>query len=274
MSVRPPAPVEVTDAQLAFIAYDPAAADGESLVARIIAAADWPTARQLAENAIGQATASLDFQGVEHAAGLIALRHAIAARLRDAGGPEDVESTVGAPLGTVVSQPAFKTAKAALLDLYAAPSLLPAVEPEQREQALLSLRTLHTLERLAANRSLLARPALLARVLRARVVLPAALMQKAAGAPTPTPASPAAPSPDLPDAPFYTLANFERLRTLAAVQEELQWARRRNRELLTVPPPGSPAPDAPGAPSPAPRRPRRTGLERPPSDRPVEPATR
>ena len=209
----------------------------------MLAAPDWAAAKGLAEAAIAQAAAILDFQGLEPAAGFAAVRAAVADRLRDNESAAPLEGLLGAQLDSAVGQASFARVKAALLDIYAAHSLLPAEAPEQREKALLSLRTLHALERLAADHSLLAKPDLLARLLRARVVLPAAFLRKQTSTqPTSAPAPqdlPAGPTPSsgrpvLPAALFYTQANFARLKTLALVEDELRAARRQNREQLTL----------------------------------------
>jgi hypothetical protein len=237
VSVRPPQPVAETALPDVVIPYDGPFYDG-SLIERVIQRTDWESAKALAEQAILQAPAVLDFQDLAHSSGFAAFRAALGRGLPANMTTADVERLLGGSLGAAVGQKPYPSAKARILDIYAAHSLLPGNLPEQREKALLSLRTLHLLQALDHDPAVLGDHRRLRRVSRARVILPGAFLQKKSigrGA-TPRAQSADAPVPPPPPSgtPGFHAAGFERLRDLYAVRRELRTARRRNRQERTV----------------------------------------
>ena len=232
VSVRPPKPAPEPRILDNFIPYD---VDPESLVERVIEL-DWPAGKRLAEASIDAAPTILDFQGLAHSAGLVAVRSAIARGRVTGGSIEELEQLLGWTVREAVGQQAFTVTKMGLRDAYAAHCLALGDRPEQREKALLSLRTLHFLQGVGRDPGLLDNRRRLGRVLRARVILPTEFLQKKSAArgdpPQDTgPIGPVTPSPGGPI--HFTPDNLERLKLLYAIKHELRGARRRNREERT-----------------------------------------
>ena len=251
VSVRPPAPTAEPRIFEGFVPYE-GFINPESLIERVIQL-DWPAAKALAVSYLDYAPTVVDFQGLGHAAGLIALRSAIERRSVLGLAIGDIERLLGAKVDAAVNQSPFLAAREALRDVYAAHSLLPRDRPEQREKVLLSLRTLHFLQLLTRDPGLLGDRRRLERILRARVILPGEFLQKKSGAPADqvdTSVAPAAP-PTGSSAPYFNQANLERLKGLYAIKHELSAATRRDRRERTLRPADA-APSAPGGlPAPA-----------------------
>ena len=229
VSVRPPKPAPEPRIADNFIPYD---AYAESLVERVIEL-DWPAAKQLAESYVDAAPTILDFQGLAQSAGLLTVRSAIEAGHLAGASIENLEQLLGRTVREAVDQEAFVSTKLGLRDAYAAHCLALGDRPEQREKALLSLRTMHFLECLDRSPGLLDDRRRLARVLRARVILPTEFLQKKSGARGDPPADsvPITPVTSGPgSATNFTPDNLERLKLLYAIKNELRAARRENRQ--------------------------------------------
>ncbi len=245
MSIRPPQPVPEIEAGDIFIPYDGPFYDG-SLIEHVIQSPDWQSAKGLVEQAILDAPAVLDFQQLAHSAGFVAVRAALQRRANVT--LARVEQLFDGSIAAAVRQEAFPSVKMRILNIYAAHSLMPRNLPHQREKALLTLRTMHLLQSLDRDPALLDNRRRLGRMMRARVTLPSAYLQKKSAPRQPTtvtgstaPSSPA-PSGPLGHLPAFNAANFERLQDLYAVRSELRAARRRNLRERTVRQEPRPAP--------------------------------